>query len=910
MQIKCPHCQTTLSLGTPKAGRYKPTCKKCNEPFLLTVSQDLPPKVRVRKPQQKTSSSANQSSAHRSASHRPAEAASQSARRGSQRDAKPDESIDQSNLTRPVIDPNRTRGGSSSDGVQQTGLPQDSRDPAASIANGDLRSSSKSAESEAADRNAQESANMPARLGGYRLIRLLGRGAMGAVYQAKQVSLDRDVALKTIRGRLTSSPASLARFTREAYAAAQLTHHNVVQIYDFGEDNGQHYFSMEWVRGGSLADLVREKGRVAPKLAATYILQAARGLQFAHRNGMVHRDVKPANLLLADDGVVKVADLGLVKIPDQVDPDPVSEGALLSGLQSGTQVTMQGTAVGTPAYMAPEQSADSSSVDHRADIYSLGCSLFYLLAGQSPFLGDEPADVLQQHASAPPPDLTAVNARVPDKLARVVARSMAKRPSERYASLAEMIDDLQAFLGLELTVGFSPTNEQADRWESLASAYAKTQRMARLTSPLLLGLTIVMLMLTLAMPFSSLSMILLPPALLIATCLTVIVIGGMTGHHPVADHLRRWLETLSIFEMLVWGVAAIALTFVTVMMGLWLGAIIGLIVGVGLGTAYHFAVLATAEQAGRTPLDNAKRFIRDLRIEGIEENSLRDFAARFAGPSWQTAFEAVFGYEAMAGIRSRLAADQAFTGPTKADSVRDRLCRYLADKIKAKREAEDRRKLARLEQQSLVSQGVSNKQAEEQAWQVAAAVMEGVQKVVDSSSGDERVQAEAKRQRIKAMLADARSGKYKRPRDRHASWKLALSGYTRMLLGCMLLTVFAFAVQASGVVDEALIASARQGDLHLQDLPLDATTDVLGVRTSVWSVGIAGLLLCMSAFVSGWRMSPFAAVATIVILFGPALAIPSLAIAGSVTILPWMIAVVIAMVIYLPGVIYGEEAER
>ena len=116
---------------------------------------------------------------------------------------------------------------------------------------------------------------IPERLGGYRILRLLGRGAMGSVYEAKQLSLDRLVALKTIRQRLAGNAASLARFTREAYAAAQLTHHNVVQIYDFGEDDGHHYFSMEWVRGGPLNDLIRDKGAIDPKLAAGYILQAA-----------------------------------------------------------------------------------------------------------------------------------------------------------------------------------------------------------------------------------------------------------------------------------------------------------------------------------------------------------------------------------------------------------------------------------------------------------------------------------------------------------------------------------------------------------------------------------------------------------------------------------------------------------
>lgn len=141
-------------------------------------------------------------------------------------------------------------------------------------------------------RGAKDEAAIPERLGGYRILRLLGQGAMGAVYEAKQTSLDRLVALKTIRGRMANNPSSLARFTREAYAAAQLTHHNVVQIYDFGEDDGRHFFSMEWVRGGPLSDLIVDGGPIDARRAAGYVLQAARGLLFAHRNGMVHRDVK------------------------------------------------------------------------------------------------------------------------------------------------------------------------------------------------------------------------------------------------------------------------------------------------------------------------------------------------------------------------------------------------------------------------------------------------------------------------------------------------------------------------------------------------------------------------------------------------------------------------------------------
>ncbi len=145
----------------------------------------------------------------------------------------------------------------------------------------------------------------------------------------------------------------------------------------------------------------------------------------------------------------------------------------MSGLQSGTQVTMQGTAVGTPAYMAPEQGVDAAAVDHRADIYSLGCTLFYMLAGRAPFEGSVVSEVLEQHAKQPLPSLVKINSRVPEALQAIVEKSMAKRAEDRYATLSEMIVDLEAFLGVNADGKFSPTSEQADQWERIAVRFRR-----------------------------------------------------------------------------------------------------------------------------------------------------------------------------------------------------------------------------------------------------------------------------------------------------------------------------------------------------------------------------------------------------------------------------------------------------
>ena len=753
------------------------------------------------------------------------------------------------------------------------------------------------------DSSGGDLAEIPTRLGGYRILRMIGRGAMGAVYQAKQVSLDRDVALKTIRGRMADNPASLVRFTREAYAAAQLVHHNVVQIYDFGEDDGQHYFSMEWVKGGTLSDLVREKGSLDPKLAASYILQAARGLQFAHRSGMVHRDIKPANLLLSDEGVVKVADLGLVKVPDQVDPEESpDEPSGISGMQSGTQMTMQGTAVGTPAYMAPEQSADASTVDHRADIYSLGCSLFYLLAGQSPYDGTMASEVIQQHIRAPLPDLNEINSRVPSRLCSIVQRSMAKRPSDRFGSLAEMIDELQDFLGVESSTGFSPASDQADRWEEISAAYGKSQLARKTSGTLFIALLGVSALLLLIMPFTWLRGVLTGPTMFFAACATAIGLGMTLGNQPIADRIRGWFGTLSWFELGVGGFASIVVVLVTLVSGLWAGVLLGLFLGAAAGAGYHFAIAQPCKKSGQASLDEAKRFIRDLRLEGADENGLRDFLARYAGKSWQSIYEALFGYDALVTMREKLHGDNAFEGPTGQGSLRDRICSALSAKIEAKREAKSQAELAKVEQRSLISQGVDAATAKEQGWQMASALMESANTSVAQSDDDVKAIADAKRQRQKQMLADARSGKFKRERDKLAPLKFAFSGYTRMLVGCLLLAAFAVAAQKMGLLDPAVIDSIKSGGLDPNALPSDAKTDALGESTSLWSVGIAGLLLCLSAFVSGWRMTPFAAVATIVILYGPAMGIFGV---GPVT--AWMASAAVGVIIYVPGILFGES---
>ena len=917
MKLKCPECGGTLNLQTPKPGSYRPKCTHCGKSFRLKMTGDTPPKVGVGKLVAKA---------------KVAKSVAEPAVKFSS--IAPSSSVD-SDAIEATVDQGtaQTKGGvdATMDGAanpsEQTAdgslvVNQSAASPSVSVFRGrkSQRGSIKVSTTSRSDSSGSQrlsgemidssEGDIPERLGGYRIMRLLGRGAMGAVYEAKQVSLDRMVALKTVRGRLASNPAALARFTREAYAAAQLTHHNVVQIYDFGEDAGRHFFSMEWVRGGPLDELVKQKGSLDPKLAAGYVLQAARGLAMAHQNGMVHRDVKPANLLLNDEGVVKVADLGLVKIPDLPDPD-TSVGAMASGSgQSGTDVTMQGTAVGTPAYMAPEQGVDAAAVDHRADIYSLGCTLFFLLAGRVPFGGSVVSEVLQQHASETLPSLTALNARIPASLDAIVKHSMAKRPDQRYASLDEMCDDLEDYLGVSDDGNFSPTSSQADQLESIAKAYGSATKLESLTGTVVLALVGISVLMTVASFAVGWQWVLLGPMVGITAVVTALALGG--SQSQVSMHLRRWIGSLHLLDYVTAALGVIAFAVVTLVSACWLGAILGAILGASIGAGYHFGFADSIRKSSEGSAEQARKFVRDLRISGADETGIRSFVARYSGKPWQRLFERLFGYEALVAMRKQLAGDAAFSGNVASLSLRDRVCTALAKRVAAKKRASDHQRLAKIEQQGLKSEGLNDADAKERAWQMAAAVMEASQ-ISEPVRGEGKSQAEAKREKMKAMLADARSGNYKMKRDKLASVRFLLGGQTRLLVGSLLLTVFALWGNSNGLFDSLkdieTLKQISSGDvdlLVLRDAAMNANFEssdgkVLG-GASPWSVGIAGFLLVLSSFVSGWRMTPFAVIATVAILFGPLLGVP----AFGESLQPWMVSGLVGLAIYIPGVLWGE----
>ncbi len=268
----------------------------------------------------------------------------------------------------------------------------------------------------------------------YVLLDLLGQGGMGAVYRAHQRRVKRNVALKVIRRDALITPGAIARFQREAETAAKLAHPNVVTLYDAHEANGTHFLVMEYLEGTDLGKQVEQQGPLPVDQACHCIRQAALGLQHAHEQGLVHRDIKPHNLMRTRTGVVKVMDLGLARTANAA-----AESAASAGL------TGSGVLMGTADYLAPEQAQDAKHVDIRADIYSLGCTLYHLLAGYPPFAGGTLASKIAGHMFAQPRRIEELRPDVPPALGDVLRRMMAKKPEQRYPTPADVAQALAPF---------------------------------------------------------------------------------------------------------------------------------------------------------------------------------------------------------------------------------------------------------------------------------------------------------------------------------------------------------------------------------------------------------------------------------------------------------------------------------
>lgn len=733
----------------------------------------------------------------------------------------------------------------------------------------------------------------PPRLGGYEVLKVLGRGGMGAVLLGRQISLDRRVAIKVMHPQIAQNPSFVARFTREAYAAAQLTHHNVIQIYDIGEDKGQHFFSMEFVNGQSLMEVVKKEGKLAPEIAVGYILQAARGLRYGHKQGMVHRDIKPDNLMLNTEGIVKVADLGLVKVPSGERTEQISEAPVVDSTPTTSNLTRAGAVMGTPAYMSPEQSTDSATVDDRADVYSLGCTLYVLITGKPPFEGKTALEIISKHQTEPitPPEV--VVKRVPKALSTILLKMLAKKPADRYQSMDEVITALESFLGLDRTGQFNPKEEQTDQLEKCAHQFQFRSK-AGLKRSLAIGFFVACLFGIVGAAFAgaaSLAGGLF--GLAIITPLAYFVVHGTLTGSVVFTRLRGVGFGMRFFDW-VMGIGGAILFLVTLFLFGLLWAWIGFaFVAVGLAFLLWAIVDRSAGKAQEVPLAEARGLLRTLRLQGLEEDALRQFVCKFAGPYWEQLYETLFGYEAMLAARMSRRGE---TGETwrKFSTWRDPIVQWAETRTEARRLAGERALLQKVEAKALVAEGVSQADAKVQAEELAA-------QMVDQAEEAKKARKEGKEVNVKELVEAARERRRPKPGMTIAGMKhrsLWLKDFVNNWFGRRLRFALGAVVFAAGLLwlnqnnllkdNKAFTAltegnfSGAQQALNTATKPLAFPGDILSVPNELkpslntWALPVTGLLLLLNGvFYFGWKPTLVTVPGAALALCGPIFGIPA-----------------------------------
>ncbi|MCX7045979.1 MAG: serine/threonine-protein kinase [Candidatus Sumerlaeota bacterium] len=554
-------------------------------------------------------------------------------------------------------------------------------------------------------------------LGGYRIEKKLGQGGMGTVFLARQLSLDRDVAIKIISPEFASDPVLLARFTREALSAARLNHHNIIQVYDVGCQGDLHYIAMEYVRGETIGAVVRQQSGLPIGEACGYTLQAARGLSFAHQFGIIHRDIKPDNLMINEHGFIKIADMGLAKFRREAESQSSASMSLEDTPSAGgADLTMAHGAMGTPAFMAPEQAKDASTVDERADQYSLGCTLYYLCSGKTPFSGDSAYEIITKHLKAPIPSLKTLLPQAPPELERIVKRMTEKDPNQRYPAMEDVIQDLEAYLDVGAVAQDSGSNEQHTKTlEEAIAAYGAAPAIRRrrwgaigffLAMPVLFALALAVNRFDLA--GGALGLLALTPA-------AYFILHGIAAKDPLFRRMRHALFGMSAKGWLTLAGGATLALGVLALFG-WLESWFACaVLAAGIAGGYQFLLVGRLRRERRASVEKALEAIRQLRGRGVSEEAIQDMVCRLSGRNWEEFYEDLFGYEAKVLARAKQAAAGEAKSLKKFGAWRDPLARWLEGIEAARNEARAHRHLIHVESRRMKSVGVADQEAKQEA---------------------------------------------------------------------------------------------------------------------------------------------------------------------------------------------------
>jgi len=912
MPILCPHCRNPLGLNGAKPGRYATKCPKCTQKFQLTVPEDLTQEPVASLLQAESPATAVGTFPGMT---QPATAAEEVAASGSPptltgSTAPPTSAwVSDSTPTKAAVP-----------GLKETVAPgsQVPTDVGFELHDPDAPSQRGGEDPEW---------TRPNLLGGYHVLKELGHGGMGAVYLARQLSLDRNVALKVMKPEWASSPTFVSRFTREAYAAAQLVHHNIVQIYDFGQDRGTNYFSMEFVPGQTLGNLVRSQKKLDPEVAVGYLLQAARGLQYAHSQSMIHRDVKPDNLLLNDQGVVKVADLGLVKTPAFADAEIAREldtsGVVAPGtvpLAAGSgQITMANVALGTPAYMAPEQSRDAAAVDARADIYSLGCTLYDLVTGRPPFDGKSAHELITKHQTEPIAPPETIVKRIPKTLSEIILKMVAKRPEDRYANLGEVIRALEAFLGISNGVLFSPREEHAnllaDSVEIFNNAPTAKLRSRVLATAGLACAAIVLLSLLAGQPILAGGFL----SLGLMTSLAYFLISGFTAKSHLFSKVRELLFGNALVDwLMILASMILGFTFLVIMDLVWAWVAFGM-VAVLSAVGIHVALDRKVKEERHPVVYRTEEMLRSMRLHGLEEQTLRQFVCKYSGESWEEFYETLFGYEAKIRARDLWGRGDQSRQRKRFAAWRDPVIRWIDTKQQTRRAEREKKLLQRIEEKGLEAQGVNLVTARRRAHRAAEAMVVMAAEIKEISRQpaalkvDKPPIGQALRraaEKPEEVLVGHEQGLYGPRTDGPLGY--ILGPKPRFLAGAALIASCILWLNQNQLLTQKNAEAVHKGFQELtaqgKELATKAVNErdlsvVQGINTPKFDIkkretqplrlpflpekiasllfnssgpGIAGLILIISALFRGVKMSLFAIPAAALTLVGPNLGVPGL----------------------------------
>jgi hypothetical protein len=450
---------------------------------------------------------------------------------------------------------------------------------------------------------------------------------------------------------------------------------------------------------------------------------------------MIHRDVKPENLLLNDQGVLKVADLGLVKRAGV--KDATFSGTGIPGA-ANMRTTEAHVFFGTPFYMAPEQARDAANVDARADIYSLGCTFYALLTGRPPFTGRTVVEVLSKHAATPITPPEKIVPRIAGPLSNIVQRMMAKKPDERYPSMAAVINDLEEYLGVATSGPFRPKEEHV-KVVSFAAARFNDNQWARLRPKLIatfytaVALGAIASIFLFQEPAWRIGMAGGLVGFALLTTLIYQLIVGIRGRTFLFRKVRQLVWSAGPIEWVKWAIALAVGGYLLYAFGL-LGSWIGFgVLATGVATGFHFSIDLLRDRERKAAVQQTDVLIKQMRMRGLEENTLRQFIAHYAGERWEEFYESLFGYESKLTARRMWGKDDRGHDRKKFAPWQDAIIRWVDHKIDRKRHYKEQKYLARLEAKALAARGINQKLAAKQAARVTARLVEKASVVRDAS---------------------------------------------------------------------------------------------------------------------------------------------------------------------------------